>query len=214
LKTEERILEILKENPQKRFTLEELKKILQKHKTTIYRCIRQLEDQKLVIVKKYSGYKLVRYNDLSIIPIPHEIQLSKSGTKGGILKILKENPQAQFTQTELAKVFNKHKTTIGLCIKQLEKKKLILVKKYGRYKLVRYNDPSITPTPHKIQLLKPVKPKVKSKLKVKKKDSKPKRKDKQIYVPKKIREQLKWEKGSKVLFVEKDEKIYCESNSE
>ncbi len=143
-----------------------------------------------------------------------------------ILQLLKKNPSVQFTRIELATIFKKHKTTIGLCIRNilaLEGLELIIVKKYERTKLIRWNDPSIIPIPHAIELKKKKRKKKKEKLdrskinlkvKIKNNDIDSKRRNKEIYVPKKIRDQLNWEQGSKVLFIEKGNKIYCKSNSE
>lgn len=131
-----------------------------------------------------------------------------------LLQLLKKNPSRQFTQIELANIFKKDKSTIGYCVKRLKSLEFIIVKKHGRYKLIRWNDPLITPIPHAIELPKPTKPKIKAKKRIKNEDSKPKRGNMQIHVPKEVRDQLNWEKGKKVLFVEKDKKIYCKTDSE
>lgn len=117
-----------------------------------------------------------------------------------ILDLLKENPRKQYTTKEIASIINLCKSTTLGNIRRLRKSNQVIVKEFGRYNLIRINDPSQLPIPHELekpQLLQ-IKPKNQSKRKIV---------DKEIYVPKKIRKYLNWEEGEQILFFEKDKEI-------
>lgn len=73
----QRILELLKENPRKQYTAKEIIGILNLCKSTTHGVLRRFRKTDQIVVKRVGRYTLFRINDPTQIPILHQIEKPK-----------------------------------------------------------------------------------------------------------------------------------------
>lgn len=107
-----------------------------------------------------------------------------------ILQFLEDNSEEKYRTIQLAELLNLSKYSIRRNLSVLKAKSLIDLEHVGKNVFYRINIEEL------------------NKYRLKIKEETEKRKEKRIFLPKQIRDQLNWEEANQVQFIEKDEKIY------